>query len=291
MRKLNALAAGLALAAVIAAPASAAVVQGINLNLSINEVDSGSFRQDLDLNTGELTGFGLINSFNNSGVPIPAGRELTYSYGGFVLNDGLSSLNRLIFDGGTITLYSDGTPNFDITNAATATDSEFATPFLTLEGVFFIDIVNTLNGGTLSANLQSGFTALNVTGGAAADNFDTNSISVLTSLAPPTQELVDVTGQTSVVNYFLNGSSTSVASSSFALSVVNTALLAGINPNDTSVDVLNFFKTNMGLTEIEATGSADFNVKVIPEPGSMALVGLSLLGLGLVRRRKVKSAE
>jgi hypothetical protein len=165
-------------------------------------------------------------------------------------------------------------------------------PFLTLAGSFFIDIVNTTVGGTLSANLLSGFTALDVTGGAAAPYFDTNALAVLVSLGPPPVfGMVDVTGSTSLVNYFLNGSSTPTAASAFANSVLLAAIGAGVNPNNTTVNVLDFFKTTMQLTSIEGTGSADFNVKVIPEPGTLALLGFGALALGLARRRKGGTAE
>ncbi|MCI1193112.1 PEP-CTERM sorting domain-containing protein [Calidifontimicrobium sp. SYSU G02091] len=292
MSTFKAVLAGVSLAVAALAPASAAVVQGIPVTDAIIEVDSGSFRQNLNLNTGELTGFGLVSSFNNNTILIPAGRELTYSFSGFFLDEPNSSINRLIFTGGTVTLYSDGTPNFNINNGATATDSEFAMPFLTLAGSFFIDIVNTTVGGTLSANLLSGFTALDVTGGAAAPYFDTNALAVLVSLGPPPVfGMVDVTGSTSLVNYFLNGSSTPTAASAFANSVLLAAIGAGVNPNDTTVNVLDFFKTTMQLTSIEGTGSADFNVKVIPEPGTLALLGFGALALGLARRRKGGTAE
>lgn len=289
MRTFKAVLAGVSLALASIAPAGAVVIQGISVTENIVEVDSGSFRQDLNLTTGELTGFGNVTSFNNNGIAIPAGRELTYSFSGFTLNEAASSINRLIFDGGSISLYSDGTPNFDITNGATATDSEFATPFLTLSGSYFIDFVNGVTtAGTLSANLFSGFTALDVTGGAAATSFDSNAIGgLLVSLAPPTFGTVDVTGTTSVVNYYLNGSAVSTAASQFAAQVALAALGVPVNPNDPSVNVLDFFTTTMGLTAIQATGSADFNVRVVPEPGTLALLGLGALAVGFSRRRAV----
>ena len=286
--------AGMAVAASALLPVSAAVVQGINLGGGLNEVDSGAFSQSLNLVTGALSGFGLVTSFNNSGFAPAVGRELTYTFQGFALNEAQSSLNRLIFTGGTVNLFSDGTPDFNINNSATAGDSEFGTPFLSLAGSFFIDISNTFFGGTLSANLLSGFTALNVVGGAAAALFDTNSIGVVTSLGPPIVEsMVDVTGSTSVVNYLLTnvaGGTEAITASAFATRVATVAFAAGINPNDPAVNVLNFFGTNLGLAGLSATGSADFNVRVIdiPEPGTLALVGLSLAGLGFVSRRRAK---
>ena len=292
MKTLNKLAVGAAMSVALVAPVSAAVVQGIYFDENNTfEVDSGSFLQSLDLNTGELSGHGLINSFNNSANPIPAGRELTYAFNGFMLDEANSSLNRLIFTGGQVQLFSDGTPNFDIANGSTATDSEFATPWLELTGSFFIDLTS-LASGTLAADLGSGFLRLDVTGGAAEEYFDTDSLTKITGILPTVFGWADVAGRSSVTNYYTNGAPLSgggIESGTFEIMVAAAALDAGVSVTDPTVNVLDFFKNNMDLSSpLVGTGSIDLTVKAqaVPEPATIALLGGALLGLAVTRRRR-----
>ncbi|MFN3984447.1 MAG: PEP-CTERM sorting domain-containing protein [Rhodocyclaceae bacterium] len=287
MNSFSKIAAGLALSVGLALPASAAVVQGIYFDENnTQEVDSGSFLQNLNTTTGELTGWGLVNSFNNNAIPITPGFELTYSFNSFVLDNAQSSLSRLVFTGGIVNIYSDNTPNFDIGNQATAEDSSFATPFLTLQGHLFLDIFGTGGTGTIGSNLISGMFMLDVVGGAAADYFDTNTIPDFLG------GWADFLGNSSVVSYYPTGNvnDPSINAATFAAQVAATAGLAGISINDTSVDVLAFFRNNMGLDNVVATGSIDLRgeAQAVPEPTPVALISLGLIGLAFARRFRMK---
>lgn len=282
MKTLSKLAAGAVLSAALIAPVSAAVVQGISFPAPANnlQIDSGSFLQSLDTTTGVLSGHGLINSFDNGGTPITPGYELTYTFGGFTLDTVNSSLTRLVFTGGQINIYSDNTPNFNINNGATASDTPFATPFLTLSGHMFLDLLSPSGEtGTIVAGLTSGNFMVDVAGGEAAPYFDTDTIGdFLLGFA-------DLQGASSVVNY--QTATGVVSSSAFVSQVLAAATGAGINPFAKGTDVLGFFKNTMKYDNVVATGSIDLTgATQVPEPTTIALLGGALLGLAFTRRRR-----
>lgn len=56
------------------------------------------------------------------------------------------------------------------------------------------------------------------------------------------------------------------------------------NPDNTGIDP----ETGNGVSIIRVQNAGQYNVAVVPEPGTVALMGIGLLGLGLVRRRRVQ---
>lgn len=191
-----------------------------------------------------ISGYAKITTVNgNSESVFCPGCELTYTFSGFTLQ---STAGKYVWSGGTINVFVDNTPNFDATKISTAVDGAL---WLSLSGRTFTDgtYVGTLISDPTPAayGVAGGGTGeLDVVGGLAKDNFDTDTIP-------------DGFG----------GMADFLFTSSFQL------IRSGcIISDDAKVYCLQ--------------GSNDLAGDSVPEPGSLALAGLGLLGLAGMRRRK-----
>lgn len=222
-------------------------VLGVTFDPAVNPFTSQTvnMRQMIDPATGMLTVFGIITVINSQGTSsfCASGCELTFTGTGFTPNGGGTPVpgagSVTTYSGGTINLYADSTPN--VLNPFDYNSLTFAN---TSDGDLFLSLnQNDVLTGTVdgAGAALSGLGLLNVTGGAAAAYFDTNSqangadLRFSTSLTAPI-------GGTGIQN------------------------MAGTG---------NFFGQTSPLT--------------VPEPGSLALIGLGLVGLFASSRRR-KSA-
>lgn len=207
-----------------------------------------------------VTGFGEIQSFNgeNDQNVFCPGCELTYTFSfdlvGFNDNNAnlfLDSGDELAFGNMSVSVFVDhgGIPFSLAGGPASASDGVL---FLSLAGHEVVssngltgELFTTITGGILGTGSEggNGIGLLDVTGGLAASNFDTNSF-----LAP---------GST------------------------GANLFADINFSSSFQPI-----PSGGVPPYILFGSNDFSGNTIPEPGTIALMGLSLLGLGGAMRRK-----
>ncbi|GAC21989.1 PEP-CTERM sorting domain-containing protein [Paraglaciecola arctica] len=194
-----------------------------------------------------LNGFGKVTGINNTfeATFCPSGCELTFEFGGYQVTNVIAGVGdtRIGFTGGWINFYVDSGTAYDANSKASAIDG--GAPWLSLaahETFSATHGINTSLNATLSsfgAGVDAGVGAglLDVVGGAAMSNFDTNT-------------------RTDGADWVFSSSFQPIGS--------------------TTPDGFELF------------GTADFRGDSIPEPSSLALLGLGMLGLGFGARRKLK---
>ena len=237
MTKFRQLVLGAAVAMALSAPVLAAPINvgGVIWDPD-SPVDFNSTSGSIFQNAGAipLTGFGRIDFINTDPQStFCPGCELTFEFGGFVpLAPFPNALGAYEYAGGFVNVYVDNSPDFALL-AGTGYNDGVLWLSMTSASIFgssaLVTNVLTTLLGTIGDSGATGVGLLNVTGGLAKNNFDTNS-----------------------------------------------------RFGGADVEFQNSFTRLSQFT----IGSGNFAATTIPEPASVALLGLGLLGMGALRRRK-----
>ena len=164
---------------------------------------SGVIYQEIDIGTGALSGYGRVTSLNGEGsANLCPSCELTFHFGGYtpsVIDAALSVDTE--YSGGWMKFWVDDSPDapefdaLDLTALNTGSDGGNNALWLELSGHVIGGTETTFVGGTNLAGFPAGFGALDVVGGLAMGNIDTDSIFL------PNQTLTDLVFGSTFTNF------------------------------------------------------------------------------------------
>lgn len=208
---------------------------------------SVAIRQHIDPGTGVVSGYGILTAINGDFGFCP-GCQVTFQFSGFTP----STSGALPGGVGTSINYTGGNVDVFVNHGATTIIPSDATT-LTLANTGVGNLWLGLSGHAIAgASLNGSVTALGLSG--------TGQLDVKAGAA----------GGMARSNFDTNALADGA---DLAFGVVFNTFLAGPGPIPASA-------------KLNAIGSGTFYGNSIPEPGSLALIGLGLLGAAVVRRRK-----